>query len=1042
MKTKRTSTITTTERARPRIRTVASYLCFGVLFSLLVASALYTASSASPNNNAANAADSARPVIRKDTAIEAHSKSFATMWLAPLIPPTPLVINTVGTFEAVAGACTTNPKTSFLLGEEVCVKASAELVGRRLSVAGTDGTVADIVDVTTDPQELVFTLPNTTTSVVNGLVVDNRGIWRATVHSSADFGARANSFFSVTDPENAAADLIIFADSTATDTVTPGSATGFQVVLQNAGPDPAEDVHVTQSVPADMTFDSATAGTGTTFTCTESAGLVDCVPSGNLASGAGSTFTLNYTVSAGAASAVVTTEIDIASDTTDPNPDSNAALAKLEIRGAGSSPPTCVLSCPLNMTVGANTTQSGQPGAIVNFEADPSGDCGTVTHSPTSGSFFSVSGSPHTVSVSSSTGGGSCSFTITVTETAAPTITCAADQTATTSGSSNEASVTVNTPTATGQNVQVSGVRNDNRSLSDGYPVGTTTITWTARECNNPPDCDDPNARFATCTQRIIVTSPDAPTISCPSNKTFPAEDCLGKTLTAAEIGTPTATGSNVTISSRRSDDLDLTADPYPVGTTVITWSATDDSGRIASCTQNITITSSGADNVPPTLHVPPDVSATTSTCSATLDDELGVATAEDNCGAVNISRSGVPTFACPTPTEPNRQCESFVFPTGTTIITYTATDNAGNSTVGTQRVTVTESPAINPTITAPNDVTANTGPGATSCGAFVSDATLGNATASDNCPGVTVTRTGVPAGNIFPVGTTTVTYTATDKSGNTAQDTQDVTVVDNTPPVVTAPAAVTLFTGPGANSCGVTVNDLDGTLGTGSATDNCPGVQNPPSRSGVPSGNFFPVGQTTLTYSATDAHGNSASAQQVVTVVDNTAPVISCPADIVLEPTCPSGAIATFADATATDNCGVQSVVRTGGQASGSVFPIGTTTVTFTATDIHNNTSSCSFTVTVKTVVQTIDDLKAAVTANTQLNAPQRNGLISKLDAARQHFLNGNQNGACAKLADFINSVQNFISNGTLSAATGNAWISTAANLRNTIGCTNNPCT
>jgi hypothetical protein len=94
-----------------------------------------------------------------------------------------------------------------------------------------------------------------------------------------------------------------------------------------------------------------------------------------------------------------------------------------------------------------------------------------------------------------------------------------------------------------------------------------------------------------------------------------------------------------------------------------------------------------------------------------------------------------------------------------------------------------------------------------------------------------------------------------------------------------------------------------------------------------------------------------------------------------------------------------------------------------------------------VKTVLQTLDDLKAAVNANTQLNAPQRNGLISKLDAARQHIVSGNQNGACAKLADFVNSVQNFISNGSLSATTGNAWISTANHIRNAIGCTSLPC-
>src|SRR6185436_5518123 len=220
-----------------------------------------------------------------------------------------------------------------------------------------------------------------------------------------------------------------------------------------------------------------------------------------------------------------------------------------------------------------------------------------------------------------------------------------------------------------------------------------------------------------------------------------------------------------------------------------------------ASCTQTVTVT--GTDTTPPTLTVPPNISTTTSTCTATLDDELGVATAEDDCGAVNITRSGVPTFACPTPQDPNKRCESFVFPTGTTIITYTATNASGLSTTGTQTVTVTEDPAIPPTITAPNDVTLYTGAGATSCGVTVSnlDASLGTASASDNCPGVTVSRSGVPAGNVFPLGDTTITYIATDKSGNTASDTQVVTVVDNTVPVVTAPGPITLYTGAGATS-------------------------------------------------------------------------------------------------------------------------------------------------------------------------------------------------------------------------------------------------
>ena len=68
----------------------------------------------------------------------------------------------------------------------------------------------------------------------------------------------------------------------------------------------------------------------------------------------------------------------------------------------------------------------------------------------------------------------------------------------------------------------------------------------------------------------------------------------------------------------------------------------------------------------------------------------------------------------------------------------------------------------------------------------MVSDATLGTPTANDNCSLASVTRTGVPAGNAFPVGTTTITYRATDASGNFTEDTQVVTVIDNTPPAIT----------------------------------------------------------------------------------------------------------------------------------------------------------------------------------------------------------------------------------------------------------------
>src|SRR5207244_2569147 len=66
----------------------------------------------------------------------------------------------------------------------------------------------------------------------------------------------------------------------------------------------------------------------------------------------------------------------------------------------------------------------------------------------------------------------------------------------------------------------------------------------------------------------------------------------------------------------------------------------------------------------------------------------------------------------------------------------------------------------------------------ATSAGAVVNDSQLGAAAATDNYPiAPVVTRAGVPAGNLFPVGTTVITYTAMDASGNTSTAQQTVTV-------------------------------------------------------------------------------------------------------------------------------------------------------------------------------------------------------------------------------------------------------------------------
>lgn len=293
-----------------------------------------------------------------------------------------------------------------------------------------------------------------------------------------------------------------------------------------------------------------------------------------------------------------------------------------------------------------------------------------------------------------------------------------------------------------------------------------------------------------------------------------------------------------------------------------------------------------------------------------------------------------------------------FAFAIGTNTVTVTATNGAAPDATCSFTVTVIDNEA--PTITAPPAVNVATGPGSTNCATFISDTTLGSPIASDNCSFV-VNRTGVPPGNIFPVGTTVLTYTATDGGGNMSAALQNVQVVDNTPPGITAPTNVIVNTGPGATNCTVLVSDQ--TLGTATVTDNCSASS---TRSGIPAGNLFPIGMTAITYTATDVSGNTNVATQTVTVIDDTPPVINCPTNlpVVIEP----GETNTVVNFTvsAGDNCSIASTNST--PPSGSTFAVGTNTVTTVATDASGNTNTCSFLIIVNRRPTAGDDTLGAV--------------------------------------------------------------------------------
>lgn len=157
------------------------------------------------------------------------------------------------------------------------------------------------------------------------------------------------------------------------------------------------------------------------------------------------------------------------------------------------------------------------------------------------------------------------------------------------------------------------------------------------------------------------------------------------------------------------------------------------------------------------------------------------------------------------------------------------------------------------PTIDAPAEVTVEaTGPG----GALVTY----TATAGDNVAVATFGCT--PAsGATFPIGATTVTCTATDTSANTKTVTFLVTVVDRQPPAITVPSALSVQA-TGADGAPVSY-DASASDAVGVTSFAC-----------VPAtGATFAVGTTTVTCSAADAAGNTASASFTVTVQAPPAP-------------------------------------------------------------------------------------------------------------------------------------------------------------------------
>jgi hypothetical protein len=273
-------------------------------------------------------------------------------------------------------------------------------------------------------------------------------------------------------------------------------------------------------------------------------------------------------------------------------------------------------------------------------------------------------------------------------------------------------------------------------------------------------------------------------------------------------------------------------------------------------------------------------------------------------------------------------------FPLGTTVVTCTTTDLAG--TVWSKSTNVVVQDTTPPLIAAPGNITTSTAnPAGTTVHYDVPSAT-------DMVDGADPVTCSPPPEANFAVGTTAVTCTSTDSHGNTATSTFSVTVtiIDTTPPVVTVPDDMTVNSG---SASGTTVNYST------SATDNVDGPLTPSCNPS--SGNTFLIGTTTVTCTATDSNGNTATASFRITVVlvDATPPTFqNVPANRKAEANGPSGSVVTYTTPTATDETDGPIAQVMCAPASGSTFPLGTTTVTCSATDSNGNTGTASFTIQV----------------------------------------------------------------------------------------------
>lgn len=348
-------------------------------------------------------------------------------------------------------------------------------------------------------------------------------------------------------------------------------------------------------------------------------------------------------------------------------------------------------------------------------------------------------------------------------------------------------------------------------------------------------------------------------------------------------------------------------------------------------------------DNVKPVLTLPSDV---TVSCEADQTPSgTGTATATDNCDS-----SPAVTYSDAS-TQVSDVTDAGYYNYKITR-TWKATDVAGNTTTGNQTITVQD--VTTPVISCTANKTVSTD---TDQDYYTHSSLLWDAGGSDNCSPLSYTYTlsGVTTGSgssldgvTFNKGMTTVSWTITDASNNKASCSFTVQVNDNQVPTVSCISDKSVDCDPDQCTYTHSGNTWDAT-----GSDNIAGWVITYVLTGATTGNgssldgvIFNKGVTTVTWTNTDASANTISCSYIVTVNDAQNPAITAPSDVSVNADAGlhTASGVTLGAPVTSDNCGVTSVTND----APALFPAGTTTVTWTVTDIHGNTNAATQTVTV----------------------------------------------------------------------------------------------